>query len=535
MSIVRTAVFDLFRSHGVNTIFGNPGSTELPMLNEFPADFRYVLGLQEAVVVGMADGYAQISGTTAVVNLHTSAGLGNAMGAVVNAAANRTPMVVTAGQQVRAMMTLEALLTNNDATTLPKPAVKWSYEPPRAQDVPAALARAFHIASTPPTGPVFVSLPMDDFDAEVDESEALAVSTRKVLSRTAPLPGAIQDLARRLSSAVNPVLVLGGDVSATGSLEIAVALSERAGLPVWAAPLEGRLCFPQNHPHFQGFLPPAIALLSAALGGHDLIVVIGAPVFRYYPYLPGAYLPEGATLTHITSDPEEAAKAPVGDAIVGDTRAALEMLTEHVTPSGRKVPPRGRPQPEPDFAVENGRMSPVSVFAALADAAPADTIWVNESPSNTLMFQDRVRIGAEGAYLFTTGGGLGFGLPAAVGAKMADPGRPVVAVMGDGSMHYALPAMWTAAAYGVPLTIVVLTNREYSILKWFSQLEKVSGVPGLDLPGIGIRSIAQGYGLATYQADSREELAAAVSAAVAGRGPTLIEVPITSTVEDLNP
>nr|WP_245690801.1 benzoylformate decarboxylase [Sinosporangium album] len=526
-------MFDLFRAHGITTIFGNPGSTELPMLNEFPGDFRYVLGLQEAVVVGMADGFAQVSHTTALVNLHTSAGLGNAMGAIVNAAANRTPMVVTAGQQVRAMMTMEALLTNTDATMLPRPAVKWSYEPPRAQDVPAALARAFHLASSPPAGPVFVSLPMDDFDAEVDEAESLTLARRKVVSRTPPMPGPIADLARRLSSAVNPALVLGGEVASTGAIEVAVALSERAALPVWTAPLEGRLCFPQDHPHFQGFLPPGISLVSAALGGHDLIVVIGAPVFRYYPYLPGAFLPEGASLVHITSDPQEAAKAPVGDAIVGDARSALELLTEYVTPSGRRVPPRGRPQPEPDL-VEEGGMSPISVFAALAEAVPSHAIWVNESPSNSLMFQDHVRIGADGAYLFTTGGGLGFGLPAAVGAQLAAPRRPVVAVMGDGSMHYALPAMWTAAAYGVPLTVIVLTNREYAILKWFGRLEKVSGIPGLELPGIDIRSIAEGYGLATRHVTTRDELTAAVASAVSAKGPTLIEVPIISTIEDLN-
>ncbi|WP_240003128.1 thiamine pyrophosphate-binding protein [Streptomyces cinnamoneus] len=150
MTTVRAATRELLRSRGATTVFGNPGSTELPFLQDFPEDFRYVLGLQEAVVVGMADGYAQATGTTALVNLHTAPGVGNAMGAIVTAAANHTPMVVTAGQQVRAMMTMEALLTNVDATVLPRPAVKWAYEPPRPQDVPAALARAFHIAESAP-------------------------------------------------------------------------------------------------------------------------------------------------------------------------------------------------------------------------------------------------------------------------------------------------------------------------------------------------------------------------------------------------
>src|SRR3954468_2589422 len=172
MATVRDSTYELFREQGMTTIFGNPGSTELPMLADFPGDFRYVLGLQEAVAVGMADGYAQASGRTTHVNLHTAPGVGNGMGAIFNAQANKSPLLITAGQQVRAQMTLQANLTNRDAARLPHPLVKWSYEPPRAEDVPLALARATHLASLPPRGPVFVSLPMDDWRAEVDDDYA---------------------------------------------------------------------------------------------------------------------------------------------------------------------------------------------------------------------------------------------------------------------------------------------------------------------------------------------------------------------------
>src|SRR6478672_12631804 len=166
MPIVREASFDLFRARGMTTIFGNPGSTELPMLADFPDDFSYVLGLQEAVVVGMADGFAQASGQPTHVNLHTAPGVGNAMGAIFNAQANKSPLLITAGQQVRAMIALQANLTNRDATRVPHPLVKWSFEPPRAEDVPHALARGIHLASLPPRGPVFLSLPMDDWTVE---------------------------------------------------------------------------------------------------------------------------------------------------------------------------------------------------------------------------------------------------------------------------------------------------------------------------------------------------------------------------------
>src|SRR4051812_41847176 len=185
---VREAVYDLLRARGITTVFGNPGSTELPFLSGFPSDFRYVLGLQEAVVVAMADGYAQASGQTALVNLHTAPGVGNAMGSVINAYANKAPLLLTAGQQVRAQVTMEALLTNPDATALPRPAVKWSYEPPRAEDVPAAFTRAAAIAATPPRGPVFLSIHMDDWQAEVDEASVRHVAGRAINARSGPDP-----------------------------------------------------------------------------------------------------------------------------------------------------------------------------------------------------------------------------------------------------------------------------------------------------------------------------------------------------------
>src|SRR6266480_7697703 len=191
MATVREAVFELLRDRRMTTIFGNPGSTELPMLAEFPEDFRYVLGLQEAVAVGMADGFSQASGRPALVNLHTAPGVGNGMGAIFNAQANKTPLVVTAGQQARSLMTLQANLTNRDAVRMPHPLVKWSYEPPRAEDVPHAIARAVHLASLPPRGPVFVSIPMDDWGAEVDEGAVAHQTGRHVTGRAVAAPDAV--------------------------------------------------------------------------------------------------------------------------------------------------------------------------------------------------------------------------------------------------------------------------------------------------------------------------------------------------------
>jgi benzoylformate decarboxylase len=528
MTTVREVVHDWMRRRGLTTVFGNPGSTELTLLKEFPSDFRYVLGLQEAVVVGMADGYAAVTGRPALVNLHTAPGVGNAMGAILSAAANRSPLIVTAGQQVRAMQTMEALLTNVAATTLPQPAVKWSFEPPRPQDVPAALERAYHVAMAPPRGPVFVSLPMDDLDAPAEGPQAI----RAVASAAAPDPVALAEVAARIGQARSPVLVVGGDVDASGGWMAAVELAERCGLPVWEAPLEGRVAFPQTHPHYRGALLPGIGLLSQQLAGHDLVIVAGAPVFRYYPYVPGAFLPDGADLVHLTADPSEAARAPVGDAVVGDVRLALEGLAE-LAKSREQPPPGHWPAPGPVPPEAGGPMSPVTALAAIAAGAPADAVWVNESPSNRPSFHDQIRLDQPGSFLFTTGGGLGFGLPAAVGAQLGKPSRPVIAVVGDGSLQYAVPALWSAAAYRIPLTVVVLSNGGYAILKWFSRFEDAPGVPGLDIAGIDAVSLAKGYGLAATRADTAAALTLAVSLSTTSDLPMLIDVPVSTELPSL--
>src|SRR4051794_28815803 len=257
----------MLRARGMTTVFGNPGSTELPMLKQFPDDFRYVLGLQEAVAVGMADGYAQASGQVGHVNLHTAPGVGNAMGAIFNAQANKSPLLVTAGNQSRSLMTLQANLTNRDATRMPHPLVKWSYEPPRAEDVPHALVRAIHAASLPPKGPAFVSIPMDDWHAEIDNHAVEHAAKRKVRGDAVASPDVVRELADRLENAKNPAFVAGPDIDASGAWDAAIALVERQKLPVWASPAPGggRIGFPESHPHFRGVLPPAIGPLGETL------------------------------------------------------------------------------------------------------------------------------------------------------------------------------------------------------------------------------------------------------------------------------
>jgi benzoylformate decarboxylase len=525
MASVREATFDLFREHGMTTIFGNPGSTELPMLAEFPDDFRYVLGLQEAVAVGMADGYAQASGRPAHVNLHTAPGVGNGMGAIFNAQANHSPLLVTAGQQVRAHMTMQANLTNKDATRVVHPFVKWSFEPPRAQDVPHAIARAIHTASLAPKGPAFVSLPMDDWNEEAAD-ESRHVAERKAAPRSGPDPEAIKELAGRLEGASNPVLVAGPDIDASGGWDDAIALAERQKLPVFASPAPGggRLGFPEGHPLFQGVLPPAIGPVAETLKGRDFILVIGSSVFPYYPYIPGPLLPEGASLVAITSDPDEAARAPMGDVILADPGLALKALLAEVGEANRAEPD---PLPEPSAGDESDPLTPTMVHNTLGQVIPDDGIVVLESPSSTLALRNQLRLSRSGSYYFGAGGGLGFGLAAAIGVQLAQPDRPVVCVLGEGSAQYAITGFWTAAAYDVPVTFLVLRNEEYAILKWFADVEEVKGAPGLDLPALEVAQVAQAYGVSSQQVSGREQLHGALEAAIGSSKPAVVEVPVT--------
>ena len=522
MTTVREATYDFLRRQEMTTVFGNPGSTELPFLEQFPDGFRYVLGLHEGVAVGVADGYAQATGRPALVNLHTAPGVGNAMGALFNAQSNKAPLVVTAGQQARSLMTLQALLTNRDAARMPHPLVKWSYEPPRAEDVPHAIARATHVAALPPRGPVFVSIPMDDWRAEVDE-HAVAHQTSRAVSGRAPAdPERVRELADRLAAASHPALVVGPDADASGAWDAAVELAERARLPVWAAPATGggRIGFPESHAHFRGVLPPAVGPVAETLAGHDLIVVLGSQVFAYYPNLPGPLLPDGASLVAITSDPDEAARAPMGDAIVADVRLTLEALLAHVEPSDRPPP---EPRPEPAPPEESDPMSPAAAIAALADVWPDEGVVVPESPATTFAIRDRLRLERPGSYYFTAGGGLGFALPASIGVQLAQPGRRVVCVLGEGSAQYAIQGLWTAVAYDVPVTFLILRNEEYAILKWFGEIEQVTGAPGLDLPALEVAAVAEGYGVPSARVDDPAALREALRDAIAADGPRLVE------------
>ncbi len=523
MTSVREAVFDLLHSHDMTTVFGNPGSTEMPFLNDLPDDFRYIVGLQEAAVVAMADGFAQATGRPTLANLHSGPGVGNAMGSIINARANRTPLVITAGSQVRPMQAMEAWLTNVRATELTMPAVKWSGEAARAADTPAVMARAIHEATLPPPGPVFVSQAMDDWAGDVVDEEARHIGARRVGAGGALDAATVRALAERIDAAKAPLLVVGSPLDTEVGWRDSVALAEKSGLTVMEAPVESRWSFPGWHENFRGVLLPGIAAVSAQLEPFDLVIVVGAPVFKYYPYMPGELLPEGTQLVQISDDHSEVSRAPVGDAYLADPTLAVSALLAAVAERPSRV--SGDPQ-TPLEGSGSSPLSPADVYATMAAVVPDDLAVVCESPSNLMVMLNHWRPTRPRSYFFSGSGGLGFGTSATVGVQLGMPDRPVLGVMGDGALQYSVQGLYTAALYNIPATYLVLRNNQYAILKWFGQLENAPKVPGLDLPGIDAVAIAEGYGVPGRTVDDATSLADALTESLAADGPRLVQVDI---------
>lgn len=519
---VRESVLDFLRRSGMTTIFGNPGSTELALFRDFPEDFRYILGLQESVVVGMADGHAQATQNASFVNLHSAAGVGHAMGNIFTAFKNRTPLVITAGQQARSLMQLDAFLFANQAAELPKPYVKWSCEPARAEDVPAAIARAYHIAMQEPRGPVFVSVPADDWDRP-----AAPVPHHVVSTRTRPDPELLAQVAEALNKAKRPAFVVGAAVDRGQAWDDVVRLAEAHNARVFGASMAGRCSFPEDHPLFAGFMPSMLERIVALLAGHDLIFTIGAPAFTFHVEGSGPYLPEGAALVQLIEDPSIAAWTPTGISVVGNIRMGVQELLAQAAPVARTAPaPMVRP-PRVDVPAD-GEPIPVSfLMQTLADLRDPANVVVEEAPSSRGDMQAHLPIFQSGTYYTMCSGGLGYSLPAAVGLALAQPDKKVIAVIGDGSSMYSIQALWSAAQLGVPLTVVIVKNGRYAALQRFAPaFGYAPGAPvaGTDLPAIDFVALARGQGCQGVRVTQGRQLQAALRKALRATGPTLVEV-----------
>jgi len=520
MPTIREVTFELLRRHGMTTVFGNPGSNELLFLKDFPEDFDYVLGLHEGAVVAMADGYAQASGQPVFVNLHAAAGTGSGMGVLTNSVYSHSPLVITAGQQVRDTIGQEVMLANVDAASLTRPLTKWSAEPTCPEDVPRTISQAVHMATLPAPGPVYVSVPYDDWEREAPANTAY-LAERRVTTTTEPSEAMTAELLAALDGAARPALVLGPDVDAERANGFAVQLAEALGAAVWIAPSPSRCPFPNTHPLFRGVLPANVMSIHEALADHDVVLVAGAPVFRYHHYRPGPFLAEGTRVLHLSEDTGEVARAPFGEAYLAPVGATLRILAERV--HRRDVPAEPAREAFARGADRTEAMHPDTVFATIAEIAPRDVVYVNESTSTADAFWRHTQLVEPGSFYSPASGGLGFGLPAAVGVQLAHPERRVVATIGDGSANFGITALWTAARRDVPVVFVILNNGTYGALRRFTRALDTGETPGLDVPDIDFVKIAEGYGVKGERVTGAEELKAALHRAFEGTSPVLIE------------
>jgi benzoylformate decarboxylase len=515
---VREAVFDLFRAFGTTTIFGNPGSTELPMFRDFPTHFRYVLALQEIVAVGMADGYAQATRNAGLVNLHSATGLGHSLGAVFTAHKNQTPLVIIAGQQARSILPFEPFLFAERATEFPRPYVKWSCEPARAEDVPTAIARAYYTAMQPPRGPTFVSVPVDDWDRLCDPLEP-----RRLGKLVRGDPELIAAVAEALSACAHPAFVVGAAVARDDAWEEVVELAERHRARVWAAPNSGRNSFPEDHPLFAGFLAADREKIVKSLAGHDLILVLGAPVFTYHVEGFGPHIPEAARLYLLVDDPAVAAWAPTGAAVVTNLKAGIRDLLEGPEPRPRAIP-GGR---EPSVRISGPGLTDAYLMQQVAVLRPAGSVIVEEAPSSRSAMHDHLPIVDRDGFYTCASGGLGHGLPAAIGIALARPREKVIALLGDGSSMYAIQGLWTAAQLGLGVTFVIIKNRRYEALVNFGRYFGLQRTVGTSLPDIDFCALARGQGVKALAVDRLEALDDALRTAFANlTKPTLVEVAV---------
>ena len=511
MPTVRDAAFAVFEHFGVDRLFGNPGSTELPMLKGMP--IPYIMGLNEAVVLGMADGFARSSGKPALVNLHSAAGTGHSLGNLFTAWKNNAPVVVTAGQQARSILPFDPFLYAERPTEFPRPYVKYSVEPARAEDVPQALIRAFVTALTPPMGPVFLSIPVDDW-----ERECAMPALPDLALLTMPSAAGIERISAMLDGCKRPALVLGTGVANAGGWNNAIRLAERCGAAVWAAPYSARETFPEDHPQFAGFLPAWRDQIRDLLDPFDAILVVGAPVFTYHVEGHGPHWPAHAELITLSDDPQHLAALPGGGGVLGNVADGLAQLARRVRQrafNGARHAPKA-----PEIA-----MIAAHVLSRVAALRPRDSVIVEEAATARGSVHDYLPIVREGGFYTCASGGLGYSLPGAIGVAMGQEDK-VVAILGDGAAMYTIQGLFAAKEQAADVSFLILNNSAYAALNRFSGEFGMNHVPGCDLTGLDFVKLAEGLGVPGRRVETVDNLDAALEWSFAASGPTLLDLRI---------
>jgi benzoylformate decarboxylase len=545
----KTALLELLKQEGVRVMFGNPGTTELPLMDALAAerDLRYILALQEAPAMGMADGYAQASGQCAVVNLHAAPGLGNALGMLYDAQKAGAPILVTAGQHEQRFNFTEPLLWA-DLPSIARPFVKWSEEVRRLQDLPRAIHRAVKTALAPPTGPVFLSLPGDILSDSADLDLGAPSRVARGIRGDA---GAIGRAAAIIAKARSPVIVAGDAVPQGDALAELVALAEAIGAPVYDEGMASRAMFPSSHPLYRGALVRLPEAISGMLLQHDLLVSIGADLFTLS--LPGEVesIPDGYAVVHLDTDPWELAKNyPEQVSILGEPKATLPELTAAVQAAltgaaaeatvkrlahakAEGIASLHKLHTMADALAERHPIHPLALMQTIGRLLPDDAVVIDETVSSGMGLRRFLRSDDAQSFFGLRGGGIGWGLPAAIGVKLALPDRPVVALIGDGSAMYTIQGLWTAARENLRMVFVIINNYSYRILK--QRTNAMKGLAAqtdtyvamdLDKPRVDFVAVARGLGLTAHKATTLADVGDLLEQALAADGPTLIDVEV---------
>jgi len=539
---------DILHSEGVEIIFGNPGTTELPLLDAFVVEdrLRYVLGLNEVVVMGMADGWAQATGRLAVCNLHAAPGLGNAMGMLYNAAKAGAPVLVTAGQQDMSIRLTEPLLWD-DLATMARPLCKWSFEVSSIAELPRAVRRAAKVALTAPTGPVFLSIPGDILNAIAPEDLDIGAPTRI----GAAMRGDAAEVARAaelIRAATNPIIFAGDCVANRDAFAEMTAFAEAVGAPVYMEGMANRAAFPSNHPLYAGTVPRMTPALRAATRDHDLVISIGADLLTQSQATGVEGLEPGKLLVHLDDNPWEIGKNFAATAAIqGCPKATLPELTALVAGCGsarragveaRIAEAKAALLAKADAVMDASPLDPLAVLKRLGEVMPDDAIIIEELLSSGMnVVRQLLPATRPDSWFGMRGGGIGVALPQAAAMQLANPGRPVVALTGDGSLMYSAAALWTCAHYKLPVVTIVFNNSSYRILKQrtraigdHSAREGVFVAMDLTEPAIDFMALAQAHGVKGVRAESIPALLEAFQAALASDAPTLIEVPVARAI-----
>ncbi|MFJ9373107.1 thiamine pyrophosphate-binding protein [Streptomyces sp. NPDC101455] len=533
------ALLDVLRGEGVDRIFGNPGTTELPFLaalSEAGNAPEYVLGVHEGAVVSMADGYARGTGRPAFVSLHIAAGLANGLIGLLNARRSRIPLVVTAGQQDRRHLQQDPMLSG-DLLGLARPAVKATYDIQHARDLPLALRRAFAQSQRPPAGPVFLSLPMD----LLAEDTEVEVPARTAPARQGPATG-LDRAALLLGGAARPAIVAGDGAGREDAVAALVRTAEACGATVYHQPMADCLNFPATHPLYAGMLPPRHDAIRDTLSSYDTVLIVGAHAFTPHHYSPGPALPPGITVVQLDSDADEIGRNFPADAgLVGALAPSLhrlaELLREQVPDhtakarmlraGERHTAERDRVESAAHAAYSTAPLAPWAAAHAVARGLPPDAVVVEEAITVGLLLRRLLRLDRPGSYTHAVGGGLGWGIGAAVGRSLAEPGRPVVSVLGDGCALFGLQGLWSAARQQVPVLFVVMGNGSYRTLQdTYRAMGGTGRCPGTELGDLDFTRAARFFGVDAVRADSADHLRELVAGADELTRPLLVDVPL---------